>query len=185
MSKASKRASITILILLTVLTLWGCSKSNQGGDKGGTGPNSNVVADALAQIAPQVQDGSKAKDGQSSDLATNPPKLSIDQVKASVEESVYLDGVHNHYEITCENCHGKIEDDQSIVVPKDDICMKCHEGSYEKLADKLQSIDQWKTYNPHNSAHEREVCITCHHSHGAFELTCIACHNTGKSERFH
>lgn len=175
MSKVLKRVIITILILSIVLILWGCSKSNQGGEKGGTGSNNNVVADALAQIAPQVLEGTKAKDGQ----------LSIDQIKVSVKDSIYLDGVHTHQGINCESCHGKIEVNQPIIIPIDEVCIKCHEGSYEKLADKLQSIVQWKTYNPHNPAHEREACITCHHSHLAFELTCTACHNTGKSERFH
>lgn len=169
-----KKVVIKIFLLLFVFILWGCSNGNQGGTTGKTGSMNDVVADAQAQIASQEE----KPDNQERTLQ----KLSSSQIMTKVNDSVYLDGVHNRKGVTCEKCHGEIKDNAVVELPKDDVCMKCHEGSYEKLSDKLQIKEQWKTYNPHNP-HDREACISCHHLHGTFELTCKSCHTTASSDR--
>ena len=56
-------------------------------------------------------------------------------------------------------------------------CLSCHEGSYEALAKKTESLEP---YNPHDSIHgEPPYCAECHKGHTNQVDTCGQCHPNG------
>ncbi|MCB8814941.1 cytochrome c3 family protein [Desulfosporosinus shakirovi] len=107
------------------------------------------------------------------------------EIISKVENSQFLDGVHHKHNVDCESCHSKIIDNAPAEIPSDELCLSCHGGNYEVLVEKLAVKEEWKDINPHNPAHDRESCITCHRSHQSFEFTCSACHTVRAPERFH
>lgn len=110
-------------------------------------------------------------------------KLTIKQVKLQIETSEYLDNLHLKNDVNCQDCHGKVNENQPLIIPGNKVCIKCH-GNYEKLARELQKKEKWKTYNPHYSPHGEDSCVTCHKSHQSFELTCSICHPVRAPERY-
>ena len=81
----------------------------------------------------------------------------------------YLADRHTGKQIPCEACHGKGAPNGQIQM---DNCLRCHEGSYEKLAAKTDGGD----INYH-STHMGEInCIECHQGHHPSRLVCDQCH---------
>ena len=82
--------------------------------------------------------------------------------------SAGLEKVHVQRGVTCEQCHGKSQQDPVPMEP----CLGCH-GNYQKLAESSKG----RSPNVHDS-HLGEIrCTLCHHEHKASEMYCNRCHN--------
>ena len=126
----------------------------------------------------------KKEEKQQVEAPEQKPEFTIKKIKSKVEDSEYLDGIHTRNDVSCQDCHGELREDEPVIIPADHTCLKCHGTSYEELTARLEGKEEWAEYNPHFSAHERDRCIDCHKSHQIFELTCSICHPVSAPERF-
>lgn len=110
-------------------------------------------------------------------------RKTVEDIRLAIADSPYLDKTHLDNGVSCDDCHGTINEGEDLVIPDDQVCLDCH-GSYEDLAKVLAEKEHWQRYNPHYPAHERDQCISCHKSHSSFELTCSSCHSISDTNRF-
>lgn len=90
-------------------------------------------------------------------------------VSYAAESPKYLADRHAAKQVTCATCHGSGAPNGQIQM---DNCLKCHSGSYEKLASQTDKGD----INYH-ATHMGEInCIECHQGHTASRLVCDQCH---------
>jgi hypothetical protein len=81
----------------------------------------------------------------------------------------FLGDKHGEKGIECNSCHK--ENTPQTAVPTA-VCLQCHGGTYEKLADRTRANP-----NPHLSHLENLACESCHHSHKESENKCGGCHD--------
>jgi len=179
-TEMKKLAILSILFVGVILGIVGCSNS------GSTDQESKMPASAISENQKVVE---AQASGASSTPSTTPTDqgnsgVTIAQVRSTITTSVHLDGTHFRKGITCDQCHGKIDEGQQVKPPKDEVCLSCHGGSYDKLVVLLKDKPEYQNYNPHNPGHERAECYSCHKSHEPFELTCTSCHSIQIPQRF-
>lgn len=93
--------------------------------------------------------------------------LSGTAVASAADE--FLADRHQKMGATCESCHGKSTPTKDVAI---DSCLKCHEGSYAKLSEKIDNGDI-----PFHGSHVGEVkCTECHQGHKSSGLMCNQCH---------
>lgn len=81
----------------------------------------------------------------------------------------YLADRHAAKQVPCEACHGKGTPNGQIQM---DNCLKCHGGTYEKLAAQTDGGD----INYHDTHMGQINCIECHQGHKPSRLVCDQCH---------
>ena len=72
--------------------------------------------------------------------------------------------------VKCESCHNPGAASSKNVTPQN--CLKCHGGSYEKLAEQTAGGD----INYHNTHLGPIACTECHQGHKPPKLVCDQCH---------
>ncbi|KUO49008.1 MAG: hypothetical protein APF76_10280 [Desulfitibacter sp. BRH_c19] len=162
--KYKKISIIFILAIVVFLVISGCTKPLENTDK----ENEEEKPKDVELIEPKPLKSAR----------------SIDHIMAQVNNSPYLDNVHINKNVSCTDCHGTLNENEPVKLPEDKVCLDCHKVTYEELAERVGSKDEYKLINPHSPAHGREACITCHKSHEAFEFTCRECHTVKATERF-
>jgi hypothetical protein len=85
----------------------------------------------------------------------------------------FLTDRHTAEGMGCMGCHDTDTPGKGAFA-ETDTCLKCHEGSYDKLAELNGSLGP---RNPHDAHVGQLDCINCHHSHEASELYCEQCHS--------
>ena len=81
----------------------------------------------------------------------------------------FLADRHQALGSTCESCHGKAAPTPEVSI---ETCLKCHEGSYAKLSEKIDTGDI-----PFHASHVGEAkCTECHQGHKSPMLLCNQCH---------
>jgi hypothetical protein len=103
-------------------------------------------------------------------LAARTPAVTLEQVKANLANSPYLDRTHTQKGLDCITCHKQATYD---TIPGKDVCLGCHGPQYTDLAAKTVK----QTPNPHNSHLNEADCATCHGVHRPFVYVCQQCHN--------
>jgi fumarate reductase flavoprotein subunit len=88
---------------------------------------------------------------------------------ALAAESSNLGDKHKNAGVDCKSCHK--EAPPSYLVPMQ-ICLECHGGDYEKLAEQTTKVAP----NPHDSHLGKAPCEFCHHAHKPSEYYCAKCH---------
>lgn len=84
----------------------------------------------------------------------------------------YLADRHAAAGVTCESCHGKGTPSKDV---KMQTCLGCHEGSYAKLSEKVDTGDI-----PFHASHVGDPeCTDCHQGHQESRLLCDQCHEFG------
>ena len=76
---------------------------------------------------------------------------------------------HKKGGIECEACHKEKPPAKLVPMP---VCLGCHGGEYEKLAEQTQKVAP----NPHDSHLGKAPCELCHHAHKPSEYYCANCH---------
>jgi len=90
-------------------------------------------------------------------------------ILAMAAESSFLAGKHKNAGVDCESCHKENPPSKPVPMP---ICLECHGGDYEKLAEQTTKVAP----NPHDSHLGKAQCEFCHHAHKPSEYYCAKCH---------
>lgn len=95
--------------------------------------------------------------------------LAVTASSTALSAQGFLADRHQAVGATCESCHGKAAPTSDVAI---ETCLKCHEGSYGKLSEKVDTGDI-----AFHASHVGEAkCTECHQGHKAPILLCNQCH---------
>jgi fumarate reductase flavoprotein subunit len=93
----------------------------------------------------------------------------VHSIMALAAEPSNLGSKHKDAGVVCESCHKENPPSKSVPMQ---ICLECHGGNYEKLAEQTTKVAP----NPHDSHLGKAQCDFCHHAHKPSEYYCAKCH---------